>query len=103
MAQQMDTEIAAQCLESLGNTTRLEAFRLLVRAGDQGLPVGELQQRLSIPGSTLTHHLQHLVQRGLVIQQREGRVLRCCANYTAMTELISYLTEECCADGNDAC
>ncbi len=89
---------AAACLESLGNLTRLEVFRQLVRAGRQGLAVGELQQRLDIPGSTLSHHLHHLMQRELVSQRREGRVLRCLANYQVMNNLIGFLTEECCSE-----
>ena len=94
----MDTGTAALQLESLGNPTRLEVLRALVRAGSTGKAVGELQRVLDIPGSTLTHHIQHLVQRGLVQQTREGRVLRCSANFAAMNELVGFLTEECCSD-----
>ena len=75
----MQLENAAECMESLGNPTRLEIFRLLVVAGPEGLAVGALQNELDLPGSTLSHHIQHLVQRGLVAQTREGRVLRCTA------------------------
>ncbi|NNK57182.1 MAG: winged helix-turn-helix transcriptional regulator, partial [Desulfofustis sp.] len=56
---------AGRCAE-LGNTTRLSIFRLLVKAGKNGLPVGQIQSSLGIPGSTLTHHLQRLVRVGLV-------------------------------------
>ncbi len=98
----MQTETAAQCLESLGNPTRLEIFRRLVRAGTTGMPVGQLQGELEIPGSTLSHHIRHLVERQLVSQTREGRVLRCCANFGVMTDLMGYLTKECCAD-EDCC
>jgi DNA-binding transcriptional ArsR family regulator len=98
----MDTTTAAQQLESLGNPTRLELFRQLVRAGRSGKAVGELQGSLSIPGSTLTHHIQHLVNRGLVSQTREGRSLRCAANFAAMNELMGFLVQECCRD-EDAC
>ena len=94
----MQNETAALCMESLGNPTRLEIFRNLVRAGQSGLAVGELQQRLSIPGSTLSHHIHHLVERALVSQNREGRVLRCNANFANMNALINFLTEECCSD-----
>ena len=73
----MQTAHAARCLEKLGNPTRLEIFRLLVRAGSEGLAVGEIQDHLGIPASTLSHHLAHLVHVGLVHQAREGRVLRC--------------------------
>jgi len=94
----MVNEDAAACMESLGNPTRLDLYRQLVRAGTGGLPVGELQKRLAIPGSTLSHHLQHLVQRKLVEQTREGRVLRCTANFMTMTALVDFLTEECCSE-----
>jgi DNA-binding transcriptional ArsR family regulator len=92
----MDLNHAARCLEKLGNPTRLEIFRLLVRAGEEGLAVGDLQARLRIPGSTLSHHVAQLVNVGLVSQEREGRVLRCQPNYALMGALVAYLTEECC-------
>jgi len=92
----MDLNHAARCLEKLGNPTRLEIFRLLVRAGSEGLAVGELQAHLDIPASTLSHHVAQLVNVGLVAQEREGRVLRCQPNYRLMDELVGYLTEECC-------
>jgi len=92
----MDLNHAARCLEKLGNPTRLEIFRLLVRAGEDGLAVGELQAHLGIPASTLSHHVAQLVNVGLVSQEREGRVLNCLPNYALMGGLMSYLTEECC-------
>jgi DNA-binding IclR family transcriptional regulator len=69
-----------------------------VRAGPAGLAVGALQERRGIPASTLSHHVAHLVGRGLISQQREGRVLRCTANYQRMNDVIEFLTRECCAD-----
>ncbi len=92
----MNLQQAARCLEKLGNPTRLEAYRLLVRAGPEGLPVGALQEHLGVPASTLSHHLSHLVNAGLVHQAREGRVLRCTPNYDLMQQLMGYLTEQCC-------
>ena len=89
---------AAHCLESLGNDTRLTVYRALVRAGPDGLAVGQLQNRLEIPGSTLSHHIAHLVKNALVTQNREGRVLRCTANYSKMNALLAFLSEECCED-----
>ncbi len=92
----MEPKHAARCLEKLGNATRLEIFRLLVRAGPAGLAVGEIQEHLSIPGSTLSHHVSHLVNAGLVNQEREGRVLRCRPNFKLINQVIGFLTEECC-------
>jgi DNA-binding transcriptional ArsR family regulator len=93
----MQTAHAARCLEKLGNATRLEIFRLLVRAGKEGLPVGDIQDHLGIPASTLSHHLAHLVNVGLVHQAREGRVLRCTPDFALMNQVVGFLTEQCCA------
>lgn len=93
----MTPDQAARCLEKLGNPTRLRIFRLLVRAGPEGLPVGSIQSHLAVPGSTLSHHLSHLTNSGLVTQTREGRVLRCRPDFALMDQLIAFLTEECCA------
>ena len=68
---------AARCLADLGHPQRLEAFRLLVQAGEGGLSVGEIERSLKIPRSTLAHHIAQLVSSGLVTQTREGRVQRC--------------------------
>lgn len=91
------TELAAR-LGALGNETRLGIFRLLVRAGEQGMPVGAVQQGTGVPLSTLSHHLRKLVSVGLVAQRREGTTLYCCANYPAMHETLGFLHAECCVD-----
>lgn len=93
----MDTNHAARCLEKLGHPTRLAIFRLLVRAGDEGLTVGDVQEHLGIPASTLSHHLAHLINVGLVHQEREGRVLHCRPDFAVMQALVAFLQEECCA------
>ncbi len=92
----MDLDTAAFCLEKLGSPARLEIFRLLVRAGDRGLPVGDIQEHLGIPASTLSHHIAQLSRAGLLRQEREGRVLRCSPNWDLMDDLIAFLTAECC-------
>jgi DNA-binding transcriptional ArsR family regulator len=94
----MDVEKAASQLESLGNPTRLRIYRILVRAGVDGLAVGGLQQKVEIPASTLSHHCRKLIEAGLVTQERMGTTLICRANYKVMTSLIGYLSDECCAD-----
>ncbi|MBN8993592.1 MAG: helix-turn-helix transcriptional regulator [Rhizobiales bacterium] len=94
----MNLEQAAKQLEALGNPTRLQVYRTLVRAGDGGLPVGRLQERLGIPASTLSHHLQRLIATGLVTQERQATTLICRANYPAMDTLVGFLVDECCAD-----
>jgi len=87
----MELENAAKRCAELGNTTRLSIFRLLVRAGKNGLSVGNIQKNLGIPGSTLTHHIQRLVQVGLVHQRRESRTLYCEPQFEAVRELAEYL------------
>ena len=94
----MNVEQVAAQLESLGNPTRLRVYRALVRAGDAGLPVGRLQQKLGIAASTLSHHLHRLILTGLVTQERQATTLICRAHYPTMHGLIGYLADECCAD-----
>ncbi|NOU52320.1 helix-turn-helix transcriptional regulator [Pseudoalteromonas sp. JBTF-M23] len=94
----MKIEQAATQLAELGHVTRLEIYRILVRAGHNGLAVSAIQQQLDIPGSTLSHHISRLVKVGLVSQTREGRVLRCQAQYQQLEGLIAFLSEECCAN-----
>jgi DNA-binding transcriptional ArsR family regulator len=96
----MKLEKAALQLEALGNPTRLQLYRTLVRAGDEGLPVGRVQDKLAIAASTLSHHLRRLVDTGLVTQERQATTLICRANYPSMEALIGYLADECCADGS---
>ncbi len=93
----MDLDTAAKCLAELGNPTRLAAYRLLVRAGREGLTVGEIQDHLEIPKSTLSHHIAHRVWAGLIRQTREGRTQRCVASYETMDALMAYLAKECCS------
>jgi DNA-binding transcriptional ArsR family regulator len=96
----MKLDDAAARLEALGNPTRLRIYRMLVRAGEEGMPVGRLQERLDIAASTLSHHLKALVGVGLVTQTREGTTLHCRTNYDLMRGLLLYLAEECCVEGS---
>jgi ArsR family transcriptional regulator, arsenate/arsenite/antimonite-responsive transcriptional repressor len=98
----MKLDDAAARLEALGNPTRLKIYRLLVRAGEEGLPVGRLQAKIDIAASTLSHHLKALIAVGLVSQTREGTTLVCHTNYGLMRGLVDYLVEECCAEGTCA-
>ena len=96
-AMKLDYDIAASLLSQLGNITRLKIVRELVRAGNAGMPVGEIRNVLDIPNSTLSHHLSHLKNVGLIRQEREKTVLRCFINYEYIDGIVSFLTEECCA------
>jgi ArsR family transcriptional regulator len=98
----MKLEAAAGQLEALGNPTRLKVYRALVRAGDEGLPVGRLQKKLGIAGSTLSHHLHRLILTGLVTQERQMTTLICRANYPAMNSLVGFLVDECCVESGCA-
>jgi len=88
---------AATAFKELGHPTRLSIFTLLVKAGYTGLPVGQLQEQLQVPSSTLSHHIAKLASAGLVKQERQGRVLNCIAQYPCLNALIGFLQNECCA------
>ena len=90
-------DVAAR-LEALGNPTRLEIVRILVRTGNRGLPVGELRSRIDIAASTLSHHLAKLVTVGLVTQERQATTLICRAELSTMQDTADYLISECCAE-----
>lgn len=92
----MQTEAAAEKLAELGHPTRLRVFRYLVKGGKQGVPVGEIQTALKIPGSTLSHHITRLVSVGLVQQRREGRTLYCVPQYAELNAVMDFLQDECC-------
>ena len=79
-----DIEKTAALLQQMGNKTRLEIVRLLVRAGPSGMPVGDIQTHLDVPGSTLSHHIAKLRGVGLVKQSRESTTLYCCVDYAVI-------------------
>lgn len=88
---------AADALAALGNRTRLRVFKLLVRAGREGVNVGTLQKHLGIPPTTLAHHLATLAQAGLIDQEKRGREVICTSNYKAVNDVLAYVKNECCA------
>ena len=92
----MDLEHTARCLAELGNVVRLRIFSLLVRAGDDGLSVGEIRRALEMPASTLAFHLRGLVDAGLVRQQRRGREVRCRPDFALVNAAFAYFRDECC-------
>ena len=98
----MKLDDAASRLEALGNPTRLRIYRVLVKAGNTGLPVGKLQSRLGVPASTLSHHLKTLLIVGLITQDRDATTLYCKANYTVMRGLVGFLVDECCTEADCA-
>jgi ArsR family transcriptional regulator, arsenate/arsenite/antimonite-responsive transcriptional repressor len=92
----MDLTTSAKRLASLGHENRLELFQLLVQAGLEGMTIGELQTVLDRPASTLAFHLRELVSSGLVTQEKEGRMVRCHANYHALNEVLQFVKQNCC-------
>lgn len=92
----MNRKLAAQCLSELGNLTRLDIYRLLVRAGPEGINISDIQTRLGVPASTLAFHLGGLVRAGLVSQRKVGREVICRARYQQLTAVMEFLREECC-------
>jgi DNA-binding transcriptional ArsR family regulator len=99
----MNEAKAAKCLAELGSPTRLAVFRLLVKAGPDGMAVGDLQRRLKIPASTLSHHIARLAWAGLVDQRRDGRRLVCSVRGGVMDALVTFLSAECCTGFNEDC
>lgn len=83
-------------LSALAQEHRLAAFRLLVEAGPDGLSAGDLADRLGIPRSSLSFHLNQMMQAGLIVQRRESRSLIYSADFVTMAALVGFLTENCC-------
>ncbi|MEE2778048.1 MAG: metalloregulator ArsR/SmtB family transcription factor [Acidobacteriota bacterium] len=89
--------VLADRFAALGHEARLRIVRLLLAAHPAGLVVGEIQDELEIPASTLSHHLDALRHQGLVLQEREGRFLRYRAGADALREVMTFLYAECCS------
>lgn len=94
----MDIAEAAQGFAAMGSESRLEVIQTLVRAGEDGLRVGDIQERTAIPASTLAHHLKFLEAAGLILQQKEGRAIITTANFAHLSALAAFILEKCCMD-----
>lgn len=99
----MEKTHAIRLLESLASGPRLEIYRLLVRAGPEGMVAGDISQSLSIPATNLSFHLKNLTQAGLLTVVQEGRYQRYRAHMPIMQDLVAYLTEECCSGHPELC
>ena|SRR5271166_4799029 len=86
----------ADMFSAMGTEPRLRIMQLLLSAHPEGLVVGEIQDELEIPGSTLSHHLDKLRNEGLVKVERKGTFLRYTANTEALREILQFLYAECC-------
>ena len=99
----MERNTATTIFESLSSAVRLDAFRLLVRKGSEGMVAGEIAMALNVPPSNLSFHLKALTYAGLLTVEQEGRFQRYRANTVLMMDLVSYLTAECCVDSQGQC
>ena len=99
----MESEVALTALAALGQPTRLEAFRLLVRHEPEGMAAGELAQALGAPANTLSAHLNVLSHAGLVRGERRGRSIVYRADVERISGLVLYLLKDCCGGRADIC
>src|SRR5437764_2951434 len=99
----MEIASAVAALAALAQDNRLDVFRLLVKAGPEGLAAGEVARQLRLPPNTLSFHFDRLRQAGLVTVRREGRSMIYAAQFATMNGLIGFLTENCCVGVTDAC
>ena len=99
----MDVKTAAVAFNALAQESRLRVFRLLVSAGLEGLPAGEIADRLSIPSGTLTFHLKELTHAGLIASERNGRSICYAIHSTGVSQLITYLLQDCCSGRPELC
>ena len=89
---------AAQGFSAMGSESRLEVLQALVRAGEDGLRVGDIQERTGIAASTLAHHLKFLSAANLIIQRKQGRVIMSTANFDYLNALAGFILENCCSE-----
>jgi ArsR family transcriptional regulator len=99
----MESNAALTALAALGQETRLEIFRLLVRVGAEGLAAGEIAERLNAVQNTTSAHLKILAHAGLVRAEREGRVIRYFADMSGFRDLLAFLMEDCCNGAPELC
>lgn len=95
----MDIQEASIAFDALSQETRLQVFRLLVEAGPDGVPAGNLSDTLNIPHNTLSFHLRHMTHARLVSAEREGRSIIYSANFSFIHDLIRFMVKNCCNAG----
>ncbi len=92
----MEQTEAVEAMSALAHETRIEVFRLLVRAGPAGLAAGAMSEAVDIPAPTLSFHLKELKSAGLIGSEPVGRSRIYRADYEAMSDLLTFLTDKCC-------
>lgn len=93
----MNSDNAIKAFAALANETRLKVFKILLEYGRSGTAAGTLSDRIGIPHNTLSFHLSHLTQAGLITARKDGRSMIYAANCDAIETIIGYLRENCCA------
>lgn len=99
----MELKQAVAALAALAQDSRLQVFRLLVEAGEDGVPAGEIGKEVGIPAATLTFHLKELMHGGLVESRREGRSIIYSLRVEGMRDLLEFLTHDCCKGRPELC
>ena len=94
---------AVDALGALAHETRLSVFRLLVKAGPDGMVAGAIAERQAVPPSTMSHHLATLERAGLVQSERESRLIHYRADYPGMRRLLMFLMQDCCQGAPEMC
>ncbi len=97
----METKSAIGALAALAQESRLAIFRLLVAVGPEGLAASKIAEQLEVPFSSLSFHLKELSHADLIVARQDGRFIIYSANFSAMNDLIGFLTESCC--GGNPC
>ena len=99
----MDVLTTVKTLGALAQESRLEAFRLLVRSGAEGMAAGEIARALKVPHNTMSSHLSILLNAGLIGSRREGRSIIYNIDFSGTRDLLSFLMEDCCRGRPDLC
>ncbi|GAA0295516.1 helix-turn-helix transcriptional regulator [Sphingomonas oligophenolica] len=99
----MQLPVAVDALSALAHGSRLAVFRLLVRAGADGMPAGEIAREIGALPNTLSSHLTILGHAGLIRSRRDGRSIIYSADYQRMRDLLGFLVEDCCAGQPEIC
>lgn len=99
----MDTSAALSALSGLSQPTRLAIFRLLVRAGEDGMPAGEIAEAVGGVQNTISSHLAALARADLISSERTGRIIRYRASYRTAGDLVAFLLEDCCGGRPEIC
>lgn len=99
----MDLHNAIIAFSALSQSTRLKVFKILIEYGATGIAAGTISERLGIPHNTLSFHLSHLTEAGLIFSRKQGRSMIYAANCNAIEGLIDYLKENCCILEDESC